>query len=133
MGFDAAVHRVTEQPETQRSPLHQEMLRMHLEVRVGRPREETLQAFGERTGVAEVRTVVAAFIQTERLGTSLGRTLRVHAESARVQRRHRAEEQAHMAPLKMLFPTVFLLMPVFFLVAMAPLFLKVMEVLKAIR
>ena len=133
MGFDAAVHRVTEQPETQRSPLHQEMLRMHLEVRVGRPREETLQAFGERTGVGEVRTVVAAFIQTERLGTSLGRTLRVHAESARVQRRHRAEEQAHMAPLKMLFPTVFFLMPVFFLVAMGPLFLKIMEVLKAIR
>jgi tight adherence protein C len=133
MGFDAAVGRVTERPETQRSPLHQEMLRMHLEVRVGRPREEALHAFGERTGVEEVKSVVAAFIQTERLGTSLGGALRVHAESARVKRRRRAEEQAHMAPIKMIFPTVIFLMPVFFLVTLAPALLRLLEALQAIH
>jgi tight adherence protein C len=106
---------------------------MHLEVRVGRPRDEALQAWGERTGVEEVKAVVAAFIQTERLGTSLGRTLRVHAESARVQRRHRAEERAYMAPLKMIFPTVAFLMPVFFLVTLAPAMLRLQEALKAIK
>lgn len=131
MGFDAAVGRVTERPEARRSPLHQEMLRMHLEMRVGRPREEALHAFAERTGVEEVKSVVAAFIQTDRLGTSLGRTLRVHAESARVKRRHRAEEQAHMAPLKMLFPTVVFLMPVFFIVTLAPALLRLLEALRA--
>jgi tight adherence protein C len=133
LGFDAAVARVSERPEVGDSPLHQEMLRMHLEVRAGRPREESLRGLGERTGVEEVKALVGAFIQTERLGTSLGKTLRVHAESARVQRRVRAEERAHLAPLKMLFPTVVFLFPVFFLVTFAPALLQLMAALSAIR
>jgi tight adherence protein C len=95
-------------------------MRMHLEVRAGRPREEALRSLGERCGIQEVRSMVSAFVQSDRLGTPLGKTLRVHAESARVQRRHRAEERASLAPLKMIFPTVLFLMPAFFLVAMAP-------------
>jgi tight adherence protein C len=132
MGFDAAVARVAEQPEGRRSPLHQDMLRMHLEVRAGRPRAEALRAFGERTGTDEIKSMVTAFVQTEKLGTPLGKTLRVHADSARVQRRHRAEERAHLAPLKMLFPTVFFLMPSFFLVTMAPSLLGLLRLLKAL-
>jgi tight adherence protein C len=132
MGFDAAVARIAEQPEGRHSPLHEEMLRMHLEVRAGRPRAEALRALGERTGVDEIKSMVTAFIQTERLGTPLGKTLRVHADSARVQRRHRAEERAHLAPLKMLFPTVFFLMPAFFLVTLAPSLLGVMRLLNAL-
>jgi tight adherence protein C len=120
MGFDAAVARVADQPEMRDSALHQEMLRMHLEMRAGRPRAEALRAFADRTGVNEIRSLVGAFIQTDRLGTPLGKTLRVHAESARIERRHRAEERAYLAPLKMIFPTVLFLMPAFFLVAMAP-------------
>jgi tight adherence protein C len=130
MGFDAAVARVAEQPEVRSSPLHQEMLRMHLEMRAGRPRAEALRALGDRTGAPEVKAMVGAFVQTEKLGTPLGRTLRVHAESARVQRRHRAEERAHLAPLKMLFPTVFFLMPAFFLVALAPALLGLSKLLQ---
>jgi len=129
MGFDAAVARVAEQ---HRSPLHQELHRMHLEVRAGRPRGEALRALGTRTGVDEVKAMVTAFVQTEKLGTPLGKTLRVHADSARVQRRHRAEERAHLAPLKMLFPTVFFLMPSFFLVTMAPSLLGLLRLLKAL-
>jgi len=132
MGFDAAVARVAEQPEGRNNPLHQDMLRMHLEVRAGRPRTEALRAFGERTGADEIRSMVTAFVQTEKLGTPLGKTLRVHADSARVQRRHRAEERAHLAPLKMLLPTVFFLMPSFFLVTMAPSLLGLMLLLKAL-
>lgn len=120
LGFDAAVARVAEQEELTRSPLHQELMRMHLEVRAGRPREEAMRSLGERCGVQEVRSMVSAFVQSDRLGTPLGKTLRVHAETARVQRRHRAEERASLAPLKMIFPTVLFLMPAFFLVAMAP-------------
>ena len=132
MGFDAAVARVAEQPETRNRPLYADLMRMHLEVRAGRPRTEALRALGERTGVLEVKTMVGAFIQTEKLGTPLGKTLRVHADSARVQRRHRAEELAHLAPLKMLFPTVFFLMPAFFLVTLAPSLLGLLKILKAI-
>jgi tight adherence protein C len=132
LGFDAAVARVAEQPGTKPSPLHQELLRMHLEVRAGRARPEALRAFAERTGVEELRGIVGAFIQTERLGTPLGKTLRVHADAARVQRRHRAEQLAHLAPLKMLFPTVFFLMPAFFLVTLAPSLLGLGKLLKAL-
>jgi tight adherence protein C len=132
MGFDAAVARVAEQPETRHRPLYAELMRMHLEVRAGRPRSEALRALGERTGVGEVKSMVGAFIQTEKLGTPLGKTLRVHADSARVQRRHRAEELAHLAPLKMLFPTVFFLMPAFFLVTLAPSLLGLVKLLKGI-
>ena len=132
MGFDAAVARIAEQPEVQRSPLHQELLRMHLEMRAGRPRAEALKTLGERTGTDEVKAVVGAFIQTERLGTSLGKTLRVHAESARVKRRHRAEELAQLAPLKMLFPTAIFLFPVFFLVTLAPSLMRLVEVFKGV-
>jgi tight adherence protein C len=132
MGFDAAVARVAEQPEGRHNPLHQEMLRMHLEVRAGRPRAEALRALGERTGVDDIKSMVTAFVQTEKLGTPLGKTLRVHADSARVKRRHKAEERAHLAPLKMLFPTVFFLMPSFFLVTMAPSLLGLVRLLKAL-
>jgi tight adherence protein C len=132
MGFDAAVARVAEQPETRNRPLYADLMRMHLEVRAGRPRTEALRALGERTGVLEVKSMVGAFIQTEKLGTPLGKTLRVHADSARVQRRHRAEELAHLAPLKMLFPTVFFLMPAFFLVTLAPSVLGLLKLIKAI-
>ena len=102
---------------------------MHLEMRVGRPREEALRGLGERTGVQEVKSMVGAFIQTDRLGTSLGKTLRVHAESARVARRHRAEERAYLAPLKMLFPTVLFIFPAMFLVILGPAFINISKVL----
>jgi tight adherence protein C len=105
---------------------------MHLEVRAGRPRDEALRAFGDRCGAQEVKAMVSAFIQSERLGTPLGRTLRVHAESARVQRRHRAEERAYLAPLKMIFPTVLFLMPSFFLVAMGPSLLALISAFKSL-
>ena len=121
MGLDAAVAKVTD-PEIMgvSSPLHKEMRRMHLEFRAGRPRTEALHGLGMRTGVDDVRKIVAAFIQTEKLGTSLASTLRVHADASRVARRLRAEKQAQLAPLKMLFPIVFFLFPSFLIVMGLP-------------
>lgn len=132
MGFDAAVARVAEQPETEKSPLHQELLRMHLEVRAGRPREEAFRAFADRVDTEDVRSLVSAFIQTEKLGTSLGRTLRVQSDASRVRRRHRAETKAQLAPLLMLIPTVVFLMPSFMLVAMAPPLLKMLQIFNTV-
>jgi tight adherence protein C len=131
MGFDAAVARIAESVRTP-TPLHQEMMRMHLEIRAGRPREEALRDFGERTGVDEVKRVVTAFTQADRLGTPLGKTLRVHAEGARVERRHRAEAKAYVAPLKMIFPTALFLMPAFLLVAMAPALLNLLKLFEGL-
>jgi tight adherence protein C len=132
MGFDAAVARVADQPEMRKSPLHQELLRMHLEVRAGRPREEAFRAFSARIDTEDVRSMVSAFIQTEKLGTSLGRTLRVQSDASRVQRRHRAETKAQLAPLMMLIPTVVFLMPAFMLVAMAPSLLKIVQIMNSV-
>ena len=126
MGFDAAVARISNQPGRQ-SALHEELRRMHLEIRAGRPREDALRDLGDRTGLEEVRRLVTAFIQADRLGTPLGKTLRVHAESARVERRHRAEARAYLAPLKMIFPTAIFLMPAFMLVAMGPSLLNLLR------
>ncbi len=126
MGLDAAVAKVTD-PDVVPVPtaLHKEMRRMHLEFRAGRPRTEALHALGERTGVDDLRKIVAAFIQTEKLGTSLASTLRVHAEASRVARRLRAERQAQLAPVKMLFPIVFFLFPAFIIVMILPPMLKI--------
>jgi tight adherence protein C len=86
-----------------------------------------MRDWAERTGTDEVRRIVTAFVQADRLGTPLGKTLRLHAEAARVERRHRAEAKAYMAPLKMIFPTALLLMPAFLLVAMAPALLNLLK------
>jgi len=129
MGFDAALARVAEQPEARNSALHQELLRMIHEMRAGRPRQEALRALADRCGVQEVSAMVSVFIQTDRLGTSMGKTLRVHADSSRIERRHRAEARAYVAPLKMIFPTALFLMPAFMLVAMGPSLLKILAAL----
>jgi tight adherence protein C len=132
MGFDAAVARVAEQPGSKAGPLHEELLRMHLEIRAGRPREEALRALADRLGTEELRSIVGSFIQTDRLGTPLGKTLRVQAEASRVQRRHRAETKAQMVPLLMLGPTILFLLPSFMLVAMAPSLLRIFQIMGTI-
>jgi tight adherence protein C len=132
MGLDAAVSRVAEQGQGRSSPLHDELMRTQLEIRAGRPRAEAFRAIGDRTGVQDVTGLMGAFIQTDKLGTPLGKTLRVHADAARVQRQHRAEERAHLAPLKMIFPTIMFLFPATFLVTMAPALLNLMRLFRAL-
>ena len=105
---------------------------MNLEVRAGRPREEAMRALTDRLGTEEIRSVIGSFIQTDRLGTPLGKTLRVQAEASRVQRRHRAETRAQLAPLLMLVPTILFLLPSFMLVAMAPSFLRIVQIMSGI-
>ena len=129
MSFDAAIARICNQPDVTRAPLYQELMRMHLEIGAGRPRAEALRALSDRCGVQDVTTMVSVFIQTERLGTSMGTALRVHSDTARVQRRHRMEAQAYLAPLKMIFPTIIFLTPAFFLVALAPSLLGFLAVM----
>ena len=127
LALDAAVAKITEPELSTGTPLHDELRQVHLEFRAGRPRAEALRALGARTGVDEVRTLVGTFVQTEKLGTSLAQTLRVVADASRVQRRHRAEKAAHLAPLKMLFPIVLFLFPAIFVVTLAPAALRVVE------
>ena len=77
-----------------------------LEIRHGKSNSDSLRGLAKRTGVPEVSSLVAMLVQTERFGTSLADTLRVHSDEMRVKRILRAEEAAGKLPIKMLFPTV---------------------------
>jgi tight adherence protein C len=106
LGINASLARVGREFARPHPVLSAEFELVNLEIRAGKSSTDALRALAERTGVNEVSSLVAMLVQTERFGTSVADTLRVHAESLRVQRMLRAEEQAAKAPLKMMFPTL---------------------------
>jgi tight adherence protein C len=112
LGINASLARVSTEFARTNPILASEFELVSLEIRAGKTTTDALRALAERTGVRELSTLVAMLVQTERFGTSLADTLRVHADSMRVQRMLRAEEQAAKAPLKMLFPTVLIFVAV---------------------
>jgi tight adherence protein C len=124
LGLDAALRHVSEKLH---GPLADEIRQMLREVGMGRPRREALEEMAQRIDVREVETFVNAVIQAEQLGTSLGRVLRAQSATLRVRRRQRAEEIARKAPVKMVFPLVFCLMPAFFIVVLGPIFVRLVN------
>jgi tight adherence protein C len=102
------------------------------EIRAGKTSAESLRGLGRRTGVSELNALAAMLIQTERFGTSVADTLRVHADALRSRRMQRAEELANKAPLKMLFPTVLIFMASL-IVTMGPAMGQIMDVLRGGR
>ena len=84
------------------------------ETRAGKPRLEAFRNLASRTGVDDVRALVAMLVQTDRFGTSVSQALRTHAEVSRTKRRQRAEERAAKIGVKLVFPLVFCLFPAFF-------------------
>jgi tight adherence protein C len=106
LGINASLARVAREFHRTNPVLSAEFELVTLEIRAGKSSTDALRSLAERTGVSEVGSLVAMLVQTERFGTSVADTLRVHAESLRVQRLLRAEEQAAKAPLKMMFPTL---------------------------
>ena len=117
LGFDAALQRIV---RTGSGPLSDELGRMLQDVQVGTRRSEALAALVERTDAADVRHVMTALIHADRHGVPLARTLRLQASEMRLKRRQRAEEAANKIAVKLLFPVVFCLLPVLFIVILAP-------------
>lgn len=93
---------------------------MNLEIRAGTPRDEALRHFSERTGVEDVKAFVSMLLQTDRFGTSIADSLRVHADTLRTKRRQRAEEAAAKLTVKLLFPLILFVFPAFFVVLLGP-------------
>jgi tight adherence protein C len=124
LAFDSALQRVTEKWETE---LAKEFKRVLTDTRLGRARRDALKEMAARTGVDDVQTFTAAVIQAEQLGVSIGKILRIQADQMRVRRRQRAEEAAQKAPIKMLFPMVFLIFPALFVVILGPAVPRLMQ------
>lgn len=117
LGFDAAVQRYTEKAT---NALAKEFRRAISEMRLGRARRDALKEMVARTEVGDLNTFVSAIIQADQLGVPISRVLAVQAEQMRLLRRQRAEEMAAKAPLKMLFPMIFLIFPSMFIVILGP-------------
>jgi tight adherence protein C len=124
LAFDSALQRVTEKWETE---LAKEFKRVLTDTRLGRARRDALKDMAARTGVDDVQTFTAAVIQAEQLGVSIGKILRIQADQMRVRRRQLAEEAAQKAPIKMLFPMVFLIFPALFVVILGPAVPRLMQ------
>lgn len=90
------------------------------DLRMGQARREALNGLADRTGVLDITSFVSAVNQAESMGVSIGRVLTVQAEELRVKRRQRAQERANQAPVKMMFPLVFLIFPSIFAVLLGP-------------
>ena len=124
LGFDGAMHKVHEKWDNELSLSFGRALR---EIQLGKLRREALRDMADRIGVAEMTSFVAAVIQSEQLGVSMAKVLRIQADQMRIRRRQRAEEEAHKAPIKMLIPMALLIFPSICIVLMTPAFLRLLS------
>src|SRR5690349_4395680 len=117
LGFDAAMAKVGEKWENELSLMFSRCIR---EVQLGKPQREALRDMSDRLGLPELTSFVAAVIQSQILGVSLAKVLRIQSDQMRVKRRQRAEELAHQAPVKMIIPMAFLTFPSIMIIMLAP-------------
>jgi tight adherence protein C len=126
LGLDASLARYA---ETASGPLAEEFRLLVTELRVGGSRADVLRRLADRVPGPETKSFVRAVTQADQLGVSLSRTLRQQAQDVRVRRQSIAEERANKAPVKMLFPTVFCIFPVLFVVVLGPAIISLLETL----
>jgi len=117
LGFDAAMSKVSEKWENE---LSLALARAIREIQLGKTRRDALRDMADRLGIAEMTSFVAAVIQSEILGVSLSRVLRIQSDQMRVKRRQRAEEEAHKAPIKMILPMALLTFPSIMIILLTP-------------
>ena len=121
LGFDGAMQKVSEKWENELSQAFGRVIR---ELQLGKLRREALRDMADRIGIAEMTSFVAAVIQSEQLGVSMAKVLRIQADQMRIKRRQIAEEAAHKAPIKMLVPMALLIFPSICIVLMTPAILS---------
>lgn len=117
LGFDAAMSKVSEKWENELSIMFGRCIR---EVQLGKTQREALRDMADRIGLPELTSFVAAVIQSQILGVSLAKVLRIQSDQMRVKRRQYAEELAHKAPVKMIIPMALLTFPSIMIILMAP-------------
>jgi tight adherence protein C len=130
LGLNASMLRVSDDLKDVHPDISEEFELANLEIRVGREREEALRNLAERTGVDDLRSLVAMLIQADRFGTSIARAVRVYSDSLRTKRRQRAEQAAQKAAVKLLFPLACFLFPTLFIAILGPAALQLMDTVK---
>ena len=129
LGLNAAMVKVSSELKQVHPDVSEEFELANLEIRVGRERDEALRNLAERTGVDDLRSLVAMLIQTDRFGTSIAKAIRVFSDSLRTKRRQRAEQAAQKAAVKLLFPLACFLFPTLFIAILGPALLQLMDTL----
>ncbi|MFZ0635422.1 MAG: type II secretion system F family protein [Candidatus Acidiferrales bacterium] len=129
LGLDQAMMRVSQELRVAHPDLSDELQLVNLEMRVGKTRLEALRGLADRTGVDDIRALVAMLVQTDRFGTSVAQSLRIHSEDLRTRRRQRAEEKAAKTTVKMVPPLVFFIFPALMIVILGPAVITVVRVL----
>lgn len=124
LGFDGAMQKVTEKWDNELSLNFARVIR---EVQLGKLRREALRDMADRIGIPEMTSFVAAIIQSEQLGVSMAKVLRIQSDQMRIKRRQLAEEMAHKAPIKMLLPMAMLIFPAICIVLMTPAVLMMLR------
>jgi len=124
LGFDAAMAKVSEKWTNELSLSFGRVIR---EIQLGKLRREAMRDMAERIGISEMTSFVAAVIQSEQLGVSMAKVLRIQSDQMRVKRRQYAEEEAAKAPIKMLIPMGLLIFPSLMIVLLTPAAMKLMH------
>jgi tight adherence protein C len=128
LGLDAAIARVAEEIGIRSQVLQEELRLVGLELRAGASREQALRNLAVRTGVEEVNLFISMLVQTDRFGTSMADSLRVHSESLRTKRRLRAEEAAAKIGVKLMFPLILFIFPSMMIVLMGPAVISIYRI-----
>jgi tight adherence protein C len=129
LGLNAAMVKVSTELKEVHPDISDEFEMANLEMRVGREREEALRNLAERTGVDDLRSLVAMLIQTDKFGTSIARAIRAFSDSLRTKRRQRAEQAAQKAAVKLLIPLACFLFPTLFIALLGPAVLQLIDTL----
>jgi tight adherence protein C len=129
LGLDQALLKVSEELVFAHPDLCNELRLINLELRAGTGRAQALHNLAERTGVDDISSLVAMLVQTDKFGTSVAQSLRVHSDTVRTKRRQRAEEAAAKTGVKMVFPLVFCIFPAIWVVTIGPAVIKFIEVI----
>ncbi|MCU1238960.1 MAG: type secretion system protein [Candidatus Solibacter sp.] len=127
LGIDQAIIQVSKELVVAHPEICDEFALMNLELRAGKPRADALHNLADRTGIDDVRKLVAVLVQTDRFGTSIASSLRGHADYLRTMARQRAEEQAAKLAVKLVFPIFFCVLPSLFIVTIGPVMTRLVR------
>jgi tight adherence protein C len=127
LGLDQAIMQVAKELEHAHPEISEEFALVNLELKAGKRRMEALRNLAERTGVDDVKKLVAVLIQADRFGTGVAQSLRGHADYMRVQARQIAEEKAAKLGVKLVFPIFFCILPSLFVVTVGPVAMKIIR------